>query len=179
MAQSEAPLKARKPEDYRPCVGMMVLNRTGHVWVGHRFDTEPHDKLPNAEGQGNWWQMPQGGIDADEDPRAAAFRELLEETAIQSVTVIAEAPDWLYYDLPGHLIGHSWRGRYRGQRQRWFAMRFTGDDSEINVINPPGHTAEFDAWKWVPMNQLTGLIVPFKRGVYTEVVAAFEHLAGA
>jgi putative (di)nucleoside polyphosphate hydrolase len=156
---------------YRPCVGTMLLNASGLVWVGHRFDE------PNDEGSGQWWQMPQGGIDPEEDAAKAARRELYEETCITSVELIAEAPGWLNYDLPAHLIGKSWGGRYRGQTQKWFALRFTGEESEIDVSAPEGHTAEFDAWRWVPMSELVDLVVPFKRSVYGDVVKAFAHLA--
>ena len=122
--------------------------------------------------------MPQGGIDKGEDPLPAAYRELYEETGMRSVTLLAEAQDWINYDLPAHLIGIGLKGKYRGQTQRWFAFRFDGDESEI-AINPPpgGHAAEFDAWEWKPMADLPGLIVPFKRAVYDRVVAEFTHLA--
>ena len=154
---------------YRPCVGVMLLNRDGLVWIGRRFDKQ------NEEGTGHWWQMPQGGIDEGEDPREAVLRELAEETAVTSAEVIAEAPGWFNYDLPPHLIGKSWKGRYRGQTQKWFALRFTGDDSEIN-LTPPGHSQEFDAWRWAPMKEVVDLIVPFKRPVYEKVIGAFRHL---
>ena len=149
----------------------MLLNAAGHVWVGHRFDE------PNDEGSGTWWQMPQGGIDANEEPRAAAMRELYEETTVRSAEIIGEASRWHSYDLPARLIGTSWGGKYRGQTQMWFAMRFTGDDSEIDVSAPPGHTAEFDAWRWAPMGELLTIVVPFKRGVYEQVLKEFAHLA--
>ena len=155
---------------YRPCVGVMLLNREGRVWIGRRFDA------PNEEGAGQWWQMPQGGIDPDEDPRLAAKRELAEETSVRSAEIIAEAPDWYCYDIPAHLIGKSWSGRYRGQIQKWFALRFTGDESEIDLA-PPGHEQEFDAWRWAAMDEVPQLIVPFKREVYEKVVSAFRHLA--
>ncbi len=160
-----------KPEiaAYRPCVGVMLLNRDGLAWIGRR-----HDK-PNDEGKGQWWQMPQGGIDADEDPRVTALRELAEETAIKSVEIVAEAPGWYNYDLPDHLIGKSWNGKYRGQTQKWFALRFLGEDSEIDLA-PPGHKQEFDQWRWARMDEIVDLIVPFKRGVYERVIAAFRHL---
>ena len=154
---------------YRPCVGVMLLNAQGLVWIGRRFQKQ------NDDGVGHWWQMPQGGIDAGEEPAVAAMRELEEETAVRSAEIIAEAPDWYNYDLPEHLIGHSWRGKYRGQTQKWFAMRFTGQDSEINLA-PPGHKQEFNQWRWAKMNEMLDLIVPFKKPVYEKVFAAFRHL---
>lgn len=154
---------------YRPCVGVMLLNAEGLVWIGRRFDKQ------NDEGKGHWWQMPQGGIDGGEDPAIAAARELAEETAITSAKIIAEAPDWYQYDLPEHLIGKSWKGKYRGQTQKWFAMRFLGDDSEIDLA-PPGHKQEFDEWRWAPMDEMLDLIVPFKKPVYEQVIKAFRHL---
>ena len=163
-----------KPLDlpYRTCVGVMLLNAQGHVWLGHRMD----DGDSNAEGQGTWWQMPQGGIDKGEEPRDAAARELYEETSIRSATIIAESAKWYDYDLPAHLIGKSWGGLYRGQTQKWIAMRFNGKNSEIDVT-VPGHTQEFDAWCWAPMSELLTLVIPFKRGVYEKVVAEFRGLA--
>lgn len=158
---------------YRPCVGIMVLNHEGLVWSGRRIP------IGNSEYDGSpqLWQMPQGGIDKHEDPLKAAYRELYEETGIRSVTLLAEAPDWINYDLPPELIGIGLKGKYRGQTQRWFAFRFEGDEGEI-AINPPpgGHEAEFDQWAWKPMADLPGLIVPFKRTVYENVVSAFRHL---
>lgn len=154
---------------YRPCVGVMLLNRQGLVWIGRRFDKQ------NDEGKGQWWQMPQGGIDGNEDPAQAALRELAEETAVTSAEVIAEAPEWYNYDLPQHLIGKSWNGKYRGQTQKWFALRFLGVDSEIDLA-PPGHKQEFDQWRWAAMDEILDLIVPFKRPVYERVIAAFRHL---
>ena len=164
-----------KPESlpYRACVGIMVLNRQRLVWVGRRAD------MPGeAEGPGSWWQMPPGGIDENEDPRQAALRELTEETNIRSVEVIEEAPGWVTYDLPPELLGLAWGGRFRGQKQKWFAVRFLGPDSEIDIGPRGGHPAEFEAWKWSPMSELATNIVPFKRAVYGEVVTAFGHLAG-
>ena len=155
---------------YRPCVGIMLINRDGLVWIGRRFDKA------NEEGAGEWWQMPQGGLDEGEDPGAAALRELEEETSARSAEIIAETPDWLIYDLPDHLIGKAWKGRYRGQKQKWFAARFLGEDSEFDLA-PAGHKPEFDAWRWASMEELAGLVVPFKRNVYEQVVTAFRHLA--
>lgn len=159
---------------YRPCVGIMVLNREGLVWAGRRIAATDSEMA----GTNKLWQMPQGGIDPDEDPLEAAQRELYEETGIRSASLVAEAPDWIHYDLPAELVGIAFKGRYRGQKQRWFAFRFEGEESEI-AINPPpgGHEAEFDQWAWKPMLELPELIVPFKRKVYEEVVAAFRHLA--
>lgn len=158
---------------YRPCVGIMVLNSEGKVWAGRRI-IEPNGEM---EGATQLWQMPQGGIDAGEDPATASLRELYEETGMRSVSLLAEAPDWINYDLPEHLIGIALNGKYRGQTQRWFAYRFEGDEGEI-AINPPpgGHDAEFDMWAWKPMMELPELIVPFKRPVYDEVIQAFRHL---
>ena len=161
---------------YRLCVGVMVLNRDGLVWTGHRIA----EGNTEYDGSPQLWQMPQGGIDANEDPYEAALRELYEETGMRSVEFITEAPDWIDYDLPAHLIGIGLKGKYRGQRQRWFAFRFIGADDEIRINPPPaGHKPEFDAWEWKPMQDLPGLIVPFKRKAYDQVVAAFAHLAGS
>ncbi|WFS00646.1 RNA pyrophosphohydrolase [Rhizobium tumorigenes] len=173
MSKNPNPLKA---EDlpYRPCVGVMILNAEGLVWAGRRIP------IGNSEydGSENLWQMPQGGIDEGEDPLEAAYRELYEETGMKTVTLLAEASDWINYDLPPELIGIGLRGKFRGQTQRWFAFRFDGDESEI-AINPPpgGHEPEFDQWEWKPMEELPELIVTFKRGVYERVVAEFRHLA--
>ncbi|MVA24258.1 RNA pyrophosphohydrolase [Agrobacterium vitis] len=167
-----------KAEDlpYRPCVGIMVLNAQGLVWAGRRIP------LLNSEYDGSpqLWQMPQGGIDPGEDPKEAAYRELYEETGMKTVTLLAEAPNWINYDLPPALIGIGLRGKFRGQTQRWFAFRFDGDENEIQINPPPtSQHAEFDEWQWKPMAELPDLIVPFKRGVYEQVVAAFRHLSPA
>ncbi|WP_157018417.1 RNA pyrophosphohydrolase [Mesorhizobium xinjiangense] len=167
--------KTRNPEDlpYRPCVGIMVLNREELVWAGHRLREENDE----TDGSDRLWQMPQGGIDKGEEPYPAALRELYEETGIESVSLLAEAPQWINYDLPSHLVGVALKGKYRGQTQKWFAFRFDGDESEIRINPPPGgHKAEFDQWAWKPMDELPELIIPFKRGVYEQVVAAFRHL---
>lgn len=160
---------------YRPCVGVMVLNADGLVWVGRRLSQGNSE----SDGSPQLWQMPQGGIDKGEDPREAAYRELFEETGIKTVSLIAEAKTWINYDLPEHLIGIGLKGKYRGQTQRWFAFRFEGDENEINIDDPPhGQHQEFDAWAWKPMQDLPSLIVPFKRAAYEQVVAAFAHLSG-
>ena len=160
---------------YRPCVGIMVLNREGLVWAGRRTP------IGNSEYDGSpqLWQMPQGGIDEGENPEKAAYRELYEETGMESVTLLARSKDWIDYDLPPELIGIGLKGKYRGQRQAWFAFRFDGDDGEIRIDPPPGgHAQEFDEWAWKPMEDLPRLIVPFKRVVYDRVVAEFRHLSG-
>ncbi|MCY6383451.1 RNA pyrophosphohydrolase [Hoeflea prorocentri] len=158
---------------YRPCVGVVVINKEGLVWAGHRIAEEKGELSPSDFR----WQLPQGGIDKGEEPIDAARRELYEETGIRSISLLAEAPEWIKYDLPDHLMGVALKGKYRGQTQRWFAFRFEGDESEI-AINPPpdGYKAEFDTWQWRRLSDLPGLIVPFKRGVYEEVLAAFSHL---
>jgi putative (di)nucleoside polyphosphate hydrolase len=148
---------------YRRGVGIMLLDPRARVFVGRRIDT------PNA------WQMPQGGIDSGESPRAAARRELKEETGIDTAKIIAEAKDWLRYDVPVELQGIAWGGGYRGQEQKWFAMRFTGDDRDIDLNT---HHPEFDAWKWVSASDILTLIVPFKRALYEAVLAEFAPILG-
>jgi putative (di)nucleoside polyphosphate hydrolase len=157
---------------YRPCVGITVINPAGLVWIGRRADSpgEP-------EGRGAWWQMPQGGIDEEEAPADAAVRELIEETGMRTVRILGETAGWLHYDLPEHLIGKAWGGRYRGQAQKWFAVRFLGEESEIDIAPAAGHKPEFSEWRWVPLADVAELIVPFKREVYVKVVEAFASFA--
>jgi putative (di)nucleoside polyphosphate hydrolase len=152
----------------------MLINRDGLVFVGRR-----RSKKQAERGRGDHeWQMPQGGIDAGEEPYHAALRELLEETNVSSVSLLAEAGEWLSYDLPAEFAKKSWRGRYQGQRQKWFALRFEGDDSEINIHTPAGgQKPEFDDWRWEQMQHLSDLIIPFKRAVYEKVVESFRHLS--
>tara|TARA_B100001939_G_scaffold347147_1_gene367865 strand:+ start:2730 stop:3275 length:546 start_codon:yes stop_codon:yes gene_type:complete len=147
---------------YRPCTGIMLLNPEGKVFVGRRIDTV-------AEA----WQMPQGGIDEGEEPKDAALRELEEEIGTCKAEIIDEIPEWLYYDLPEHLIGKVWKGRYRGQKMKWFALRFLGRDEDINLETDH---QEFNQWKWVDMHRLPDMIVPFKRDLYRTLVARFNHL---
>ena len=154
---------------YRPNVGAALFNRDGLVLVARRAD------LPNAEGAPGVWQLPQGGIDAGEDPREAVLRELREEVGTDRAEIIAEHPDWLSYDLPPHLLGRALGGRYRGQRQRWFALRFTGSDDEIRLDRDPH--PEFDAWKWLPLAALPHQEVGFKRAIYTILAASFAPCA--
>lgn len=158
---------------YRRNVGIMLLNHAGHVFVGRRRA----ESGPEHVDQTHSWQMPQGGIDEGEDPLPAALRELAEETGVTSASLLAEAPHWLTYDLPPDVAKAAWKGRYRGQTQKWFAFRFDGDDSEINILAPPGgHKPEFEEWRWVAMTDVPTLIIPFKRAVYEEVVSLFRHL---
>lgn len=151
---------------YRPCAGVMLVNRAGQVFVGQRIDSTLEA-----------WQMPQGGIDPGEDAHTAALRELNEETGVtpEHVRLIAEAPDELFYDLPEDMIGKVWKGRWRGQRQRWFLFRFLGEDSDVDIAT---EHQEFRAWRWSDPADLPAMIVPFKRALYEDVLAAFApHLA--
>ena len=143
---------------YRPCVGVMLVNADNHVFVGQRIDSE----VPA-------WQMPQGGVDKGEDPRDAALRELWEETGVTAdlVTVEAESGEWFPYDLPHDLVGKLWKGRFRGQEQKWVLMRFLGTDADVNIeMEHP----EFSKWTWMPVDALIDNIVPFKREVYARVL---------
>lgn len=148
---------------YRRNVGVMLANPAGEVFVGQRNDT------PGAA-----WQMPQGGIDDGEDPRRAALRELQEETGVRPdlVRIEAETPGWLHYDLPADLVPKIWHGRYRGQEQKWFLMRFLGNDDDIDIAT--AHP-EFSNWRWLPPDQLIESIVPFKRAVYEQVMREFGN----
>jgi len=158
---------------YRPCVGVMLLNREGRAFIGRRTDGPEHVDDTHA------WQMPQGGIDAGENPWPAALRELYEETNVRSVEKLGESKDWYRYDIPRDIVGQAWKGKYRGQKQKWYALRFTGDESEIDVVRPGGgkHEPEFLEWRWEKPDRLPGLIIPFKRPVYEQVVREFAHLA--
>jgi putative (di)nucleoside polyphosphate hydrolase len=160
---------------YRRNVGAVVFNREGLVFVGRRKKRRGGMELV----AGHEWQMPQGGVDEGEAPLGAARRELFEETNISHVSLLAEAPDWLSYDLPPEALAGRWKGRYRGQTQKWFAFRFEGADGEIDVERPGGGAfhPEFDAWRWAPFETLPELVIPFKRPVYEAVVAAFRDLA--
>jgi putative (di)nucleoside polyphosphate hydrolase len=149
---------------YRRGVGIVLFNRHGLVFVATRIDTP-----------GDAWQMPQGGIDRGEQPRTAALRELEEETGIRQAEFLAESREWFPYDLPKHLIGKAWRGRFRGQLQKWFALAFTGSDSDIDL--GASRHPEFSRWRWVPLAETPTLIVPFKRDLYTRVAEEFAPLA--
>jgi putative (di)nucleoside polyphosphate hydrolase len=154
---------------YRLNVGAVLLNAQGQVLVARRA------KFPNAEGDAGGWQLPQGGIDEHEDPRTAVLRELAEEIGTANAEIIAEHPDWMQYDLPPELLGTAWKGRYRGQRQKWFALRFLGADAEIRLDADPH--PEFDAWRWAALAELPALAVAFKRSIYEALARDFAHLA--
>ena len=164
MSRPPPPSIQRAPDLYRPGVGMMLLNQAGLVLVAQRLDSPAQAA----------WQMPQGGIDVGETPRTAASRELSEEIGVapQSTQFLAESADWYFYDLPADLAAKLWRGAYIGQRQKWFCLRFLGQDSEINLNQPH---AEFSAWQWVERRKLPDLIVPFKRDLYQKLVEEFAH----
>ena len=152
-----------RDKPYRPCVGIMLINRDGLAFVGQRIDV-----FEEA------WQMPQGGIDEGETPRTAALRELHEEVGTGKGEIVAEVADWLNYDLPQDTAAGRWGGKYRGQTQKWFALRFTGDDGDIDL---DAHEPEFKAWRWMELDALPGLVVPFKRPIYERVVAEFRPVA--
>jgi putative (di)nucleoside polyphosphate hydrolase len=157
---------------YRPCVGLAVFNKSGQVFVGCRIGGPEHVDAEHC------WQMPQGGIDEGEDPYEAALRELYEETNIRSIKKLGEVEGWLKYDLPPSIAGDAWKGKYRGQKQKWFALLFTGDDAEIDIQTPGGgHKPEFQAWRWENLEHTPQLIIPFKRSVYDEVVRTFRKFA--
>jgi putative (di)nucleoside polyphosphate hydrolase len=155
---------------YRPCAGLCVLNRAGLVFIGRRSSGPEHIDETHV------WQMPQGGIDEGEEPYPAAQRELYEETNIRSAEKLGEIADWLTYDIPRDIVGQAWNGKYRGQKQKWYALRFTGNDREIDIANPGGgHDPEFIDWRWEPMANLPDLVVPFKRATYERVVREFSQ----
>ena len=156
--------EAARARGYRPGVGVMLLDRRSRVFVGRRIDM-----------QGDNWQMPQGGIDRGETPRHAALRELKEEVGTDKAEILAESHRWYSYDVPAEIAGRLWRGRYRGQTQKWFAMRFTGEDRDIDLMT---HHPEFDAWKWVTPAELPLLIVPFKRQLYRDLLEEFRGVCG-
>lgn len=160
---------------YRACVGTCLFNARGEVFVGRRKGGQGAE-YDNTRQE---WQMPQGGIDGNESAFVAAKRELFEETNVKSVTLLGESPVWYHYDLPDDVLGKGLKGLYRGQTQKWFAFRFTGDEAEINVLQPAGgaHGNEFVEWRWERLEQLPGLIVPFKRPVYELVVRQFTEFA--
>lgn len=167
-AHASSPGVSKEDLPYRPCAGLMVVNADGKVFVARRIDTDQ-----------DAWQMPQGGIDKGETPAQAALRELEEEIGTNKAEIIAESSQWLTYDLPDALIGKVWKGKYRGQRQKWFLLRYTGQDSDINIAT---EHPEFDAWQWMPLAEVPRHIVPFKRAIYDSVCAEFapqvEKLSG-
>ena len=137
----------------------MVLNKHNKVFVGKRIDSK-----------NDIWQMPQGGIDGDETTVEAAYRELLEETSIKSIEILAESSKWFFYDVPDFLVGKLWGGRYRGQKQKWMLFKFTGDEKEINIST---NCAEFCEWQWIPVEALPEVVVSFKRNLYRSIVKEF------
>lgn len=155
---------------YRPCAGLCVINREGRVFIGRRLDGPEHIDATHV------WQMPQGGIDKGETPVEAAWREMHEEIGTAKAKLLAESRGWHHYDLPADLIPRLWGGRFRGQEQKWFAFRFTGVDDDIDIATK---SPEFSAWKWAALAQLPDLIVPFKRQLYSDLVAEFGHLVEA
>jgi putative (di)nucleoside polyphosphate hydrolase len=154
---------------YRPNVGAALFNELGQIFVARRAN------MPNAEGPAGGWQLPQGGIDENEDPRTAVLRELAEEIGTDKAEIIGEHAEWLTYDLPANLIGVALGGRYRGQRQRWFALRFLGTDDDIRLDLDPH--PEFDAWRWASLADLPEMAVSFKRPIYNVLAVSFERFA--
>ena len=176
LALPRAPERRRvmdKSKPYRPNVGIALFNASGHVLIGRRFrDSGPEIILPGLE-----WQMPQGGIDERENPRDAVMRELWEETGVVNARYLGET-DWLTYDFPPYNGPPHRLSVFRGQRQKWFALRFTGRDDEINVASPPdGHKPEFDQWRWERLDSVAELVVPFRREVYRQVAKDFATFA--
>ena len=166
---TEVPVREDMP--YRLCVGIAVFNTEGKVWAGRRIQ---QSRISNDF----CWQLPQGGIDKGEEAFSAAKRELFEETGIRSASLIGEISEWLFYDLPDEALGIALKGKYRGQKQRWFAFRFEGQENEINITNPPdGSHPEFDAWAWKELSEMPERIVPFKREIYDRIVKDFTHLS--
>jgi putative (di)nucleoside polyphosphate hydrolase len=159
----------------RPCAGIALFNGHGRVWVGRR--RPKWARYRQAYVDGHIWQLPQGGIDKGERARDAAFRELQEETGVKSARLIAEIPGWLSYELPHDLLGIALKGKYGGQRLRWFAMRFTGEEDEIDIDAKGAMKSEFDAWRWASIEELPGLALPFKRAVYETVASQFAPYA--
>lgn len=168
MSKKPAPTPLSEEEiarlPYRPCVGISLFNQKGQVFVAQRIDNP-----------GPAWQMPQGGIDAHEEPLQAAWREMREEIGTDRARYIGESKDWLQYDLPVELVPQIWKGRFRGQRQKWYAFRFIGDDRDINIAT---EHPEFSAWRWADLEEIPSLIVPFKRQLYQDLVAEFGPLVG-
>ena len=168
MSKKPAPTPLSEEEiarlPYRPCVGISLFNQKGQVFVAQRIDNP-----------GPAWQMPQGGIDAHEEPLQAAWREMREEIGTDRARYIGESKDWLQYDLPVELVPQIWKGRFRGQRQKWYAFRFVGEDRDINIAT---EDPEFSAWRWADLEEIPDLIVPFKRKLYQELAAEFAPLVG-
>lgn len=160
-------MAATDPTDlpYRPCAGIVLINSEGLIWAGRRLDSET--RAPNA------WQMPQGGIDKGEDPEAAAFREMEEEIGTRNARLLKASEGWLKYDLPTDLLGYVWKGKYRGQKQKWFALSYEGTDNDINIQT---EDPEFSEWKWMSASELLTCTVEFKRDVYVQVFKEFQEL---